>query len=491
MAHSVDALSSEKQGKKYVGTRHIAVASGGRTDESEMHYAEGKLDLAISALSSAIFLKVRHLTDRRQRRSVDSKFLDECVCYQPMNAELYRRRAEIYIKLCDLQSAVINYRRAVSLDPQHMQSKRRLAGLYYARGNACLEEGNWEKAGTAYKEAIKNDPKSHDYRMGRIRVWFHQHMYQSALTEVEHILKKNPSHIPGRLMRAKIFLSTRKFMLALSDIETSLKAEPDNIQAKRLENSLRDMSRVLYNEAAAFFLSKESHKAITRLNMSIELEPTIKAYRLRATVHRHLNKFTDAISDLKVAVNLFEEREDEPMPEELKEIERQLAVTLNDVGVNLLVARKYGDAILCFEKAVARDSQCTEYWVNLSRALLESGDNAKALATFELTLKVFCSANEKGSASYKYTKSQIAVLRNERGLALANYMDYKNAEIEHTIAINMCDAAIYRYNRAESRLKLLNMTGAFTDISRALELDPSFKPANERYHWLKGKINPR
>lgn len=55
----------------------------------------------------------------------------KAVNLQPNNINLFIERAESYLQLCDFQSAIINYKRAHSLEPHNPYLYEKLAFIYY------------------------------------------------------------------------------------------------------------------------------------------------------------------------------------------------------------------------------------------------------------------------------------------------------------------------------------------------------------------------
>ena len=84
--------------------------------------------------------------------------LTAAIFLQPEEAEPYVLRGEALAELCDFQSAMANYRKALQLMPagaaERERTAARLASLLDLRALSLLDEGGYERAIALLSEAI-------------------------------------------------------------------------------------------------------------------------------------------------------------------------------------------------------------------------------------------------------------------------------------------------------------------------------------------------
>eukprot|EP00466_Bigelowiella_natans_P007668 jgi/Bigna1/71293/fgenesh1_pg.15_\ len=440
-----------------------------QTQISESHLADGRPDLAVTALGAAAFLK-------------------------PNNAELYRRKGEIYIQMCDFKSAYLNFKRALKLSPQDQRLKDRLAGICFIICKLMQEDAEWQKAEQKIDEALVLDTSTR-YKIEKTKINIHNGLKKSALQKIDMILKEDPNNFEALILRAKIMVEFRQFLRAKGDLEAAGKIEPENKQLFRIAESIRSKALSLYNEASAHLMNGEHVKSIRNLNASLLANPTADAYRLRATVYRHSKKFDSAIEDLKTAMSIVHSEskgKESASVKELEEIHIQMGVTLNDIGCSLLKMNKVRDAITCFRKAISRNTEAAEFHMNLANCYkqLDEFDNAVKFYTNALDI---LKSQEGGTDAHQYKKlsADFGHLRFERGRRLFNNTDYERAERELSEAIKLLPSqSEFLLLRGETRLKLSNLVHAYLDFENATKANPDSEAASQRFLWLRSKINP-
>lgn len=427
--------------------------------------SQGKLDQAITALSSAIFLA-------------------------PKEASLYAQRGELYIRMCDFQSALLNYKKVQSLTPSDASVRARIGGLHFVKGNICVEDGEWKQALSSYNEAIRLDSGRVDYRMCRVQVYMHLNHYQSALVDLNRILSTNPHDVSALLRRAKIFVELRELTRGLEDLNTARLLEPNNETVSRVQKSFKEKSKALVIQATAHALQGDHGKALRALADSIRIGATVKAYRLRATVYRQQKQFSPAIEDLKSALALIHQAkaEEKFSTETETELKKQLGVTLNDIGVGLVQLGKLGEAIACIKKAVSLYSNA-EFHVNLGKCYKGLDELDNCLAAYEAAVALRKPGKNEHDID-REARMQLGLLRHERGRRIFDATFYKQAIGEFSEAVRLCPkSAGFRLSRGEAYLHKLNFIAAHRDFEKAVELDPSLSLAREKLAWVASKIS--
>ena len=91
--------------------------------------------------------------------------LNRAVSLYAHDESFYVARAECFINLCDLQSAILNYRKAYLLVPDG--HRNRLAFLYFTSAESLAEQNLHEEALEYFSQAIELNPDAHGYHIRR------------------------------------------------------------------------------------------------------------------------------------------------------------------------------------------------------------------------------------------------------------------------------------------------------------------------------------
>jgi tetratricopeptide (TPR) repeat protein len=91
--------------------------------------------------------------------------LSKAIALWPDDDKFYAARAECFINLCDIQSAILNYRKACLLKPD--VHNRRLAFLYYFNAQCLLEQSMHVEALENFSQAAELSPDVSGYRIRR------------------------------------------------------------------------------------------------------------------------------------------------------------------------------------------------------------------------------------------------------------------------------------------------------------------------------------
>ena len=80
-------------------------------------------------------------------------------------------RAEAYIKLCDLQSAILNYKKACFLEPSNDDYYNRLSFLYFFQGQCLFDQRLYPEALEAFSRAAEMRPDNVGYHIRRYETY--------------------------------------------------------------------------------------------------------------------------------------------------------------------------------------------------------------------------------------------------------------------------------------------------------------------------------
>lgn len=91
--------------------------------------------------------------------------LNKAIALSPNEDAFYAARAESFVKLCDIQSAILNYRKACQLMPDVYNE--RLAFLYYFSAQCLVEQNLHVEALEHFSRAAELRPDFGGYRIRR------------------------------------------------------------------------------------------------------------------------------------------------------------------------------------------------------------------------------------------------------------------------------------------------------------------------------------
>jgi len=114
-----------------------------RLEQAQREHQEGNLTCCLAILSRAITL-------------------------QPRNPELFKRRAEAYVSQQDYHSAIINFKKTISLSPsEETILTPRMATIHYLHGQSLYQEGRFEEALEVFSKSSEFCPEEREYTMRR------------------------------------------------------------------------------------------------------------------------------------------------------------------------------------------------------------------------------------------------------------------------------------------------------------------------------------
>ena len=201
--------------------------------------------------------------------------------------EFYARAREAYSK-DDWIQAMLDYNRAIELDPQYVKAYNN-RGLVYS----ALKE--YFKAIADYNQALELDPKSAPTYTNRGNAYFELKEYFKAISDYNQALELKPKLAQAYYKRGNAYFELKDYIKAISDYNRAIELEYKSKWA-------------YHNRGMAFFRLKDYYKAITDFNRAIELDPRyMSAYKYRALSYSELNMESEAIQDMRKLCKLGDE----------------------------------------------------------------------------------------------------------------------------------------------------------------------------------------
>lgn len=259
--------------------------------------------------------------------------LTEAINLNPLYADYYSVRADIFVKLKKYDQAIEDYSTAINLMPEY--------SCYYAwRGDIYFDLGNYEEAIVDYNADIKLDPKDTYWRMKRGDAYLALGNNEKAFASFKEAIIIDPHDSSLYQWRGKAYYATAEYKKALDDFNQAIKLEPNNADYYtwrgyawtddgNYEKAIKDHSEAIKLDPQASryanrgdvysWYLKEYEKAIIDYTIAISIKPdTAVFYKSRGNAYKELGKFKDAIIDYRKYLELIPS--DDPSRKEIEEL---------------------------------------------------------------------------------------------------------------------------------------------------------------------------
>ncbi|KAI8517851.1 Tetratricopeptide repeat protein 16 [Branchiostoma belcheri] len=432
----------------------------------------------------------------------DGKFEEALVAFskainlRPQDADSYVQRGEIYLWMCDFQSAILNYKKACTIRINSSELYSRLAFIYYFQGQTFFDQQLYAEALESFTRAAEIRPDVIGYHTRSVACLAALHRYGECLALVNQRLEEERDNADLYVMRARLHELFRNSMVELRrtaprlsklhgtpelsqcqlinaakgqhstlcyyDVKDALALDPDQPEAQAMFAKLEKKAENYHNHACQLSINGKSNEALQKISMAIETNPQSQSSMLGAT-HRRLGDFNSAIDDYLLALDKTDHNEQDPT---YMEGQRQLLLTYNDFAVECFQKGFYDEAIILLNKAIKGEKREKGLYINRGDCFFRQGDLHFALADYHQALEL--------DPEDWAVRSRIAVVHSEFGVLDYEERNYQESETRFSLAIqnNPKVARFYVY-RARARYMMENIRGAREDILMSLHLDPS------------------
>ncbi len=207
-------------------------------------------------------------------KAVNAELLDN-----PNSAELYDKRANIYISLKQLNEAVNDAKRAIKLDSTKADFYMTLVDAYYTQNNTRL-------AKELLEIIQKKFPENVDALLKLAEIYYIVKQYQKGIDYVNKALKINERLAKAYYLKGSIYRESGDTARAVSSLETAIE------QDTKFENA--------YIDIALMYAARKNPIALEYYNNALKINPyndnTIYA---RAKLLQDIGKIDEAIIEYK------------------------------------------------------------------------------------------------------------------------------------------------------------------------------------------------
>nr|XP_047911844.1 tetratricopeptide repeat protein 16 isoform X4 [Anser cygnoides] len=366
-------------------------------------------------------------------------------------------------RLCDFQSATLNFRKVLALGPAREQHcLARLALVLDLQGQCLLDQELYSEALEAFTRAAELQPHRRVFRRRSILCLAALNKFPECLRMLNRDLAEDARNPDLYALRASFYERFGQLALCHQDIQRALQLEPQHGAAQALQQRLRRRGLEAKAEAVSKALCGDLRGALLKISFAIETNPlAAEFFTLRGALLRRLKDFSAACKDLAKARQLCADE-----GPEAQEAQRQLVLTYNDRAVHCYTLGRLDEAVMLLGQAL-RDERTEEgLYVNRGDCFLRLGELAHALADYQQALEL--------SPGNLGVQRRVAAALHELGRRDAVARRYQQAEARFSAAIEHDPQAPLHYlHRAQARLCLRRVQSAREDAVRSLRLDPT------------------
>lgn len=452
-------------------------ASQLKEDEADAQIAANNLDNALQCLTKAILLRPEH-------------------------AQLYDKRAQVYVELCDVKSAIASYRKIFAIDsnpPQRIKDK--LAALLdlHAYSLLCLGEPP-HMVLDYFNEAIQLNAFDEVYWLHRAMAKIKASNFEAAVADIDRCICLNSRDVEYFTLRAQLHWQLGMGEKATADLRKAAYLQPDHPEVLGHEQRLLKEYQAIYDQACTHLMTHQWQDAIETLSKATEIRPEdTKLYLLRASAYRELGEYHTALRDTEKALNGYYHRMDikscernsqenqhdiskhvsalrsNPDQDVYCDIIKQRSLILNDIGINFLRQKSYQLAVNAMNQAIRGQLEIAEHnheQFSSPQLYLYRGDAYCGLGNLQAALADYHHVLEM-HPSDQNIKSRVALIHYRFGVELFNRAQFDKAGIEFGRAIEQnSNISSYHVRKGDAARYLGNHQSACESYENALRLNP-------------------
>jgi len=203
----------------------------------------------------------------------------------PDNAGAYALKGRINYTQGKIREAEVNFTKAISLDSENPNFRKRRADVY-------VKSGNFPMAVKDISNALKSDPSMFHLYIKRAGLYFRMDAEEKALSDLIRYLDYFPADEEALHLCGKIYIDQEKYYSALECFSMNVENYPGNPES-------------FIDRADAYVLSENFKYAINDYGMALDLDPTNPATWLnRGKVYIKTGDNKQACYDFTRAVRL-------------------------------------------------------------------------------------------------------------------------------------------------------------------------------------------
>ncbi|PKB84264.1 MAG: hypothetical protein BZY88_00630 [SAR202 cluster bacterium Io17-Chloro-G9] len=284
----------------------------------------------------------------------------------------YFGREQVYTR------AIQRLDQAIREDPEFVQA-------YVDRGRLRAQHDSYSQALVNFDQAILRDPQLATILQPEINDinlrWgiaiFEEGRYPTAIQRFGKAIHSDPEFAEAYLNRGRVYVQLENYPQAILDFDEAIRLDPDLAAA----HVARDAALEILEALGYFEQGQVYSRAVQRLDQAIRDDPEFaQAYLDRGRLHAQQDNYLLAISDLDEAIKINPEFGTRLQPE-INDLNLRWGNALADAGHT-------PTAIQRFSKAIVRDPEFAEAYLNRGRLYALGEDYPKAILDFDEAIRL-------------------------------------------------------------------------------------------------------
>ena len=357
---------------------------------------------------------------RKLNLNLAVKDFTKAISLQPDSSMYYFHRGEAFRIKKVVDSALLDYSKAISLDRNLNSNLSRAKRWYQTRGDLYQQKRIFELAINDYSKLISIDPNNADFFRLRSRAYYNSNRIDQALQDVLRDFSTDSALYKNNNYRGIYYNGQGKYEKSILEFLTYIIKIPDHGNPYiSIISPLVRLKR--FNEAALFyklFAEKKIYKDQNARFGEIRFESFLSqgtykfyTYYIKAVVQVAENKFPDALATLDIAA--------EEYGTDIKEETKRAYIDILSLKGNMLEKlNRNEDAKIMYEKSLAIDPRQPD----ISEALQRILENKEVTRAIDKTPPVIELKNPAPSRGFDIVadniKTQITIrAKDESGIA--------------------------------------------------------------------------
>ena len=307
--------------------------------------------------------------------------------FDPLSVELHMGAARNYYIIESLDSASVEIRRVLDIEPGNEEA---LAML----GNVLVGSNQWESAESVFKDLTQKNPESTTYCAHLAAIYLAVQKPDSALSEYLRLYDLDGGNLQILDRAAGMMTMNNYFDQALTLYRKILPFQPDN-------------DRIIYSIGSVFLQLNNADSAVVYLENAYEKNPANVQYRLAlAFMYNRRGRYTEAENLLRGGLEIA------PNDNRL----------MNVLGSVLQAQQRYDEALEILYKSIEIDSMNIQPYITIGFIYDEQHELEKAVNIYNRALKIDSTA--------ALVLNNYAYLLAEAGLRLDEALKYSAKALE-------------------------------------------------------------
>ena len=279
---------------------------------------------------------------------------------QKMNAEHYFHTANQLKQDGKFEEAIDAYRQAISIAPK-------VATYYQALGDSLAQIDQLDEAIKCYRQAVNINPEGFQQYLTLGNVLIKKGLIEQAL-EVLYIARNNidiarKAKLPSwvYLILGDSFIQTSQISDAITAYNKAVTIEPNN-------------ARIYMKVAQSYYLNNQANLAIKNYIVALQIDPSlVPALNQLVNIYKSNKEFTEGVSEFQKLV------EQQPDNSAFQAI---LGALMREIG-------NYQEAIIAYQQAISHQPNLP-FWVyySLAGALKQSNQINEAIVAYQKSVEI-------------------------------------------------------------------------------------------------------